>query len=163
MRLPSKAESRFQVYCSLIKGGQDVMFFAYVFLLEAPATTGPYLRNDQPGNGIQWSEDVAKPIMEELNLYAFAIDNKAISNAVSGWTDSVIGNLYRDPASGRCYLLTVNYTPDTKTAVLTINIPGAWTKLRPYGGDGNTDITITGNKVTLDYTKYQVRNFEVVH
>ena len=158
LRLPSKAEERFMVYYSANNGARTVSFWEYDWLLDSVATPAP---NPYTGTGEQWRKDVGKPVMDEMNLYAAAIDSGPVAGSVSGWGKGINGKVYRDPSTGKYYLLTVNTSASASSVFnLSIVLPGKWSRLAEYGA-GN--IPVVGNKVSLgSYAKYQVRNFELV-
>jgi len=158
LRLPSKAEERFMVYYSMNNGARAVCFWEYAWLLNSVATVAP---NPYLGTGEQWRTDVGKPVMDEMMLYAAAIDGGPVAGAVSGWDGGINGKVYRDPAFGKYYLLTVNTRASASAAVtLAIILPGNWSHLAEYGAG---KIPVAKNTVSLgNYAKYQVRNFELV-
>jgi hypothetical protein len=160
LRLPSKEEERFMVYYSVNNGARTVSFWEFDWLLDSVATSAP---NPYLGTGEQWRKDVGKPVMDEMMLYADAIDRGSVSGAVSGWGSGINGKVYRDSSTGKYYLLTVNTNASASAAfTLTIALPGRWSHLAEYGA-GN--ISIVDNKVPLGksgYSKYQVRNFELI-
>ena len=160
LRLPSRAEERFMVYYAANNGALTVSFWEYDWLLDSVATLAP---NPYLGTGEQWRQEVGKPVMDEIRRYTAAIDGGPVAGAVTGWGDGINGKVYRDPRTGKYYLLTVNCRGTASSAfTLVITLPGNWSHLAE---DGAGNLPVVGNRVTVGqagYAKYQVRNFELV-
>ena len=157
-RLPTYNEARFMTFWSVLKGSAGVSFWAMDQLINE---TKAYPGDLYPANGATWQIAVAKPICQELEKLKYALGAGPVLNGVTGKTASLLSKIYRDPATGKYYLLTVNDSVSAVAAVtLSITVPGHWSQLAEYGGGS---VPVVGNQVLLgSYAKYQVRNFELV-
>ena len=136
-RLPSKNEMRYMVYYSANNGMHAVSLFYYNWLLDSVATPAP---NPYTGTGEQWRKDVGKPVTDEMMIYADAIDKGPVPGAVSGLDSDINGKVYKDPSTGKYYLLTVK---DSALVVRWKLDETSGTTVADASGSGNTG-TITG-------------------
>ena len=157
-RLPTYNEERFMTFWSVLKGSAGVSFWAMDQLIN---DTKAYPGDPYPSNGAAWRTDVAKPVCQELDQLKYALGAGPVPNGVTCDNANILSKVYKDPSTGKYYLITVNDSTSASSAfTLSIAVPGKWSRLAEYRAGS---IPVAGNKVSLgSYAKYQVRTFELV-
>ncbi len=157
LRLPTAAELRFMTYFNVHLGADGLAYWRKERSTESVAQPGaPYERD-----GVAWNTEVFRPLMDELNTLAPAIGAGPVDGAVHTTGPGVLAKVYRDPADGIRYLLTLNPGPAAATGTFTLTGPASdAARLVELAAPGRT-LGVTDHTVTTDFQPYEARNFRL--
>lgn len=138
-RLPTAAEERYMVYTALQAGADGLLFWTYY-------------RSDP-----SWSQNVLLPIVAELEPMRPALAAGQVSGAVSSVRSDTLAVAFRDPASGRHYVVAVHHAAGAVEAPLNFAGPLAGKTTATLLGPTPTDVPISGGRLEQVLGSYEVK------
>ena len=101
-RLPTMAEERYMVYCTILAKVDGLFFWAH------------YLSQQQ------WMDSVLTPILKELQNYLPAITNKALDKKLAIDNSAIQAKIYQDPDTQKLLLIAINHSDRKLTTAIAL-------------------------------------------
>jgi hypothetical protein len=157
-RLPTYREERFMAFYSLLNNADAVIFWSeYARQMSAAIATDVY-----PYSGDSWREEIAKPLMQEINFTAAALGAGPITSGVSNTNTAIQTRVYQDPTSGQYHLLVLNCSDAIVSGTVTLNLPlpiGLATPIHVAAGDDQTPKSLQNGTFFDTLTPYDVHHY----
>ena len=109
----------------------------------------------------RWEIDASKPLFTELNVLGAAVKTGAISNGVSVNQTDIRSRVYRDPITGKYYLVALKKTSGGKTATFTLTPTIPFQRAIPLFENSSTK-TINRHAFSDTFTSYGIHVYELV-
>jgi hypothetical protein len=157
-RLPTIDELKFMLYYSIEKDAQGWFSWCHFLCKEE---TYAYASDPYPYNGAQWIEDVYKPLADEINILAPALEAGKKPGLTDNKTD-VLSCLYQDPQTQEYYILAVNnYNGDNTVTFNANSISGSFSYAQPLF-EGRSSISITNGEFSDQFSRYRVHVYKLI-
>jgi hypothetical protein len=139
-RAPTSREMRYMVYGSLTALSKSVYFWSF------------YRRDPN------WVSSTLQPIVDHLRTMQPALNGGAVSGVVSSTNPAIHATAYKDPSTGRWYVVTVNHSSGSSPGYLKFSgeLAGKDVAYRP-----GTATPITNNQLSHTLALYEARIYTI--
>ena len=154
-RLPTLNEMRFMLYYAVHENARGWMVWMHSYMKDSIAhSLDPY-----PFGGVQWQEDVMTSLSNEIHVLGAALTTTPLSGVTCNNTQ-ILYSLWKDPAIGAYYLVTINNSNADMTATFTLNLAG-FTYVQPLF-EGRVAMRLSNRIFTDQYGRNRVHVYQLL-
>ncbi|MBN2441916.1 MAG: DNRLRE domain-containing protein [Spirochaetales bacterium] len=163
-RLPTDGESRFMHYYPILRSASAACNWSLNYCLKSL----PLIKEAYPWSGTTWltsdypGEKVFMWRREEFAALQPALAAGALGSGVPYYTNHVLSQVFRNPNTGIYYLILVNESGNTVSALEDLNVPG-YTRVQSQFDDYHWVINLdSSQRFIANLRPYQVMIFKLL-